>query len=187
MSAYTELAAKLNTYFKDKSHKQMWVPDISTVCGIHVHMVISSNGPGKPYMRLGIETSMDIVGADAYDEDSSKSVELYSKIKHTAKSQITDAELEDLFSDVPKLKFDKFAGKLSVEYESRTVCAFIKTFANVKLSHDECCVCLEETRTKTCCDHYLCYECMDKIKPKFDEESERDVIHCPLCRGHIAE
>jgi hypothetical protein len=38
-----------------------------------------------------------------------------------------------------------------------------------------CCVCLENTETKTKCGHSLCYHCYEKLEK----------MTCPYCRGKI--
>jgi len=47
---------------------------------------------------------------------------------------------------------------------------------NVKLIYEECCVCQEDTNTKTNCKHPICIPCYDKIKENEDE------TQCPICR-----
>jgi hypothetical protein len=58
---------------------------------------------------------------------------------------------------------------------------------NIELDADECCVCNNLTRTKTICNHCVCYRCMTHIKKvKIDGEDD-DVyeIPCPICRQDI--
>ena len=45
---------------------------------------------------------------------------------------------------------------------------------NITFTINECSVCLEPTKIKTCCGHSLCYKCESKIKNK----------KCPICRNH---
>ena len=40
---------------------------------------------------------------------------------------------------------------------------------------DKCCVCYDMNSVKTCCDHFLCRECFNKMKNKC----------CPMCRSEI--
>lgn len=48
---------------------------------------------------------------------------------------------------------------------------------SIKLTFEECCVCLENTSGKTDCNHPLCLSCFTNLKkPK-----------CPLCRQSIYE
>ena len=68
-----------------------------------------------------------------------------------------------------ELKFDIKSGliyyiKKANKYEN------CYKFDNIVLNIQECCVCLNETKTKTPCGHALCWICFDKI------------TKCPLCR-----
>jgi hypothetical protein len=41
---------------------------------------------------------------------------------------------------------------------------------------NECCVCLNETKTKFCCNHHICYCCASKLNRKL----------CPMCRHNCS-
>ena len=57
---------------------------------------------------------------------------------------------------------------------------------NIKVCDDTCCVCLEQTLTKTCCNHSLCFYCWENIKPiEQDDDPEMKDIFCPMCREEI--
>ena len=56
-------------------------------------------------------------------------------------------------------------------------------FPNIEVdSIEECCVCANETYTKTHCQHSLCYRCWFNIK-----ETNDKFISCPLCRKNIID
>ena len=59
------------------------------------------------------------------------------------------------------------------------------TMDNVKLEFDECCVCLETTKTQTQCKHYLCYLCWTNLKSTVND-NETETIKCPYCRSNIS-
>ena len=58
-----------------------------------------------------------------------------------------------------------------------------KDFSNIKLDCDVCCVCYEQTHTKTKCNHSLCFLCSENIKlePE-DDDDECLILKCPICR-----
>ena len=52
---------------------------------------------------------------------------------------------------------------------------------------DECCVCYDKTTTKTKkCNHYLCLECVSKIKT-FVPSNSLNYINCPMCKQKVNE
>jgi hypothetical protein len=52
---------------------------------------------------------------------------------------------------------------------------------------DECCVCYDKTTTKTKkCNHYLCLECVSKIKT-FVPPNSLNYINCPMCKQKVNE
>ena len=56
-------------------------------------------------------------------------------------------------------------------------------FSNIEVEPiEECCVCSNETYTKTHCQHSLCYRCWFNIK-----ETNHKFISCPLCRKNIID
>lgn len=95
-----------------------------------------------------------------------------------------------IFETMQNIKFNKFEGKFQSErtdncymcswYVSKKASLDIpntfecfENMEHIELTYDKCCVCFENTSTKTLCDHYLCVECNDKI----------NIIYCE-CGGH---
>jgi hypothetical protein len=78
---------------------------------------------------------------------------------------------QTLMERFSELKFDKKSGLFCIikpeKYEN------CYKFDNIVLNIQECCVCLEATRTRTQCHHHLCWICYDKLTRK----------RCPLCRN----
>jgi len=75
------------------------------------------------------------------------------------------------------LRFDRMNGTIEDGEESENN-FFREIIDNPNISFKEseqCSVCLEKTKTRTPCDHFLCYICWAKIKEK----------KCPICRAEI--
>jgi len=73
------------------------------------------------------------------------------------------------------LKFDKINGSINDE-EQQDMKFFQEIITNPNISFattEQCSVCMEETKTKTNCDHTLCLICWSKIKGE---------KRCPICR-----
>lgn len=94
-----------------------------------------------------------------------------------SKQARSQEELDTLLETIlPNLKYCKLThslGTKDTETDSLEVVQKIPKCDNVKLSFEECSVCLENCQTKTKCSHALCAVCESKIK---------DPI-CPLCRA----
>lgn len=75
---------------------------------------------------------------------------------------------------INRLKFNKVSGKFidRIVKNENLFSSYFKTNKNIKFTIDNCCVCLESTKTKTLCGHYICIPCWTKI-PK---------SKCPICR-----
>jgi len=65
---------------------------------------------------------------------------------------------------------NEFVDMLSSSHFDKLTGSFTKNESKEK--HEECCVCLELTETKTNCNHHLCIPCWNQLK------NER----CPICR-----
>ena len=102
------------------------------------------------------------------------------------------------------IEFDKFTGKfvLGGRGDEERKCIVEKEYIvnlnkpKLKLieKYSECCVCLENTMTKTECKHYICIPCADKIQLYVcggcdgqDCCDDNDCGHkiCPLCRDRL--
>ena len=79
---------------------------------------------------------------------------------------------------VNSLRYDNKTGKIE-DGEEDGEQFFRELITNSNLSfreEEQCCVCSEETKTRTSCSHPLCLICWSKIKPV------DDVKCCPICR-----
>jgi hypothetical protein len=74
-----------------------------------------------------------------------------------------------------KIKFDKLLGELVSEEKTNRYLPGQLIFGNTYLDNDDCCICYDSTITKLICEHYVCLECMRKIKIK----------KCPQCRDEL--
>lgn len=69
-------------------------------------------------------------------------------------------------------------------------CIFLKAinYFDLKCQDvDECCVCYDKTTTLTKkCNHYLCLDCVSKIKT-FIPHNSLNYINCPMCKQRVNE
>lgn len=89
--------------------------------------------------------------------------------------------------DISVMKFDRLNGvfvtpQISHPREVPHVRSNMEMLNSVPCDEkhpEECCVCLEVTKTTTSCDHKLCVECWCLIKPNGRE------LPCPICRADL--
>lgn len=97
-----------------------------------------------------------------------------------------DENILYLFNNVIKnLKFDIYYGKfiygdLKINSFNNSLTSILKSFENIKIIGEACCVCNEETTTQTDCNHPLCIGCFLKIKNSHHLNKQ-----CPLCRAEL--
>lgn len=105
--------------------------------------------------------------------------------------------IKKCYNIISKLTIDKYSGLFTMKqinmnnfYTSWT--NIVNTTNNIKLTHDSCCVCMEDTKTKThCCKNHLCVSCWDKIKQVVDQDESYEVgfeikrLPCPMCRHNL--
>jgi hypothetical protein len=76
---------------------------------------------------------------------------------------------------INNLRFDKVTGTIDEEHDTKF---FQEIITNPNISFaivENCSVCIEPTKTRTPCDHSMCYVCWAKLKQKI----------CPLCREDL--
>lgn len=86
-------------------------------------------------------------------------------------------EFDIVVAKITCWEFDKFSNQFVDGSEPVPDPEFYSCFDTdkIKLSYDDCCVCLEKTMGKTKCNHHICLACFTNLKnPK-----------CPLCRADI--
>lgn len=88
-------------------------------------------------------------------------------------------KFEKLLELAGRLKFSKLLG-VFYDNEMKKIAAqiAIEELSSVAglCEYEQCCVCQDETKTKTLCGHTLCYECWDSLVTP---------SKCPLCRACI--
>jgi hypothetical protein len=200
MTEFTLLTEKLNKLYKEgKEDYNLYVP-IETLCDIPVRCCIYFGKYLKIHREQQFATqgiylkikSYISVAPDEFQAEFDEVLLYYKYYDLNTESDFTESIVEDLFKELPELVFDKFSGKFVLNKNSDNEFSFLKKYKNVKNSFTECCVCMEDTHTKTRCNHHCCYECMSKIKPTEveddeDDEDEYPKILCPICREIIAE
>jgi hypothetical protein len=89
-------------------------------------------------------------------------------------------DLETFLNDIPKLKYSRLDNKLYLDDTKLDSTTYLKVMdlipenKNMHLNIQECVVCMNITKTKTSCNHYLCAICETKIDNKL----------CPICRNY---
>lgn len=155
---------------------------------VQCELVVNQNG-----MSLGIICK----NVSIYDKDEVcvylrpqtlfKKTYIKKLTKYTLKDYAT--VLRHIQEDIKLMKFDVLNGVLTLpdlkhpresphvrsQYE-------LKNFVPCdEQNPDECCVCLEITKTTTGCGHKLCVLCWDKIKKNKSE------LPCPICRADLKQ
>jgi hypothetical protein len=77
------------------------------------------------------------------------------------------------------IKYSNFHGKFDINQSLVHFESIMKRLWNADV-HSNCSVCNEETKTKTLCNHTLCYICWAKIN-----HSKTLKKKCPICRKSI--
>jgi hypothetical protein len=94
---------------------------------------------------------------------------------------------QKLLDTLPNLKLTIKGNLRSFNEDAQTIAlhSIFGSFDNIQLDCkiDTCCVCYNQTTTKTQCKHSLCYRCWFSIS-KTNEEGELECL-CPLCREEI--
>jgi hypothetical protein len=85
-----------------------------------------------------------------------------------------DEFLESFKKIVNSLRFDRIKG--IIDEQDTNFFQELITNPNISFaSIENCSVCMEQTKTKTRCNHHLCLVCWSKLKEKL----------CPLCRDEL--
>lgn len=122
------------------------------------------------------------------DHDANTNYRMYGKIIFDSRKS-TDTlcgAVSKCVEIIKNLKLNKYTGKFYYDEEQYDDIdsAFIELIGNVEhveYTSNECCVCTEKTRNKTCCGHSICIECINRLY----YDVEEDEISCPLCRENI--
>lgn len=155
---------------------------------VSCELIVNDNG-----MSLGIKTSKMLMYNIAQHNERAFVVRqlLFRKtyIKKLTKYTLKDYEtvIKHMNHDISVMKFDRLNGvfvtpQISHPREVPHVRSNMEMLNSVPCDEkhpEECCVCLEVTKTTTSCDHKLCVECWCLIKPNGRE------LPCPICRADL--
>jgi len=135
------------------------------------------------YLRRKIQWMGKMYLDDCVEEFNNKRTDIKVENDIIDKNDITRTII-DMFN-FDNLKFCKIRNRF-IEKD----CIFLKTINYFNLKYqdaDECCVCYDITTTKTKkCNHYLCLECVPKIKT-FIPRNTLHYIDCPMCKQKVRE
>jgi hypothetical protein len=109
--------------------------------------------------------------------------------------KIVDYTIEDIINAInklqellPILKFNLTVGEFVVDNTATEEILALKevfTLSNVTFVYEPCSVCNEITKTKTKCNHPLCYRCWEKLPIVSCETGNCNKQICPICRATI--
>lgn len=150
---------------------------------IHSKNIIDNNGVHPLEHVIYYEQKLFELETDS--EYSKKSVDYTTEEIVQAITQLREI--------LPTLKFNLVIGKFvnnDIANKEILLLQEVLTFDNVKLVYEECSVCHETTKTRTNCNHPLCYRCWEKL-PIMDEDNNVVGAYgkqmCPICRAIINE
>lgn len=140
---------------------------IESIDGVIVTVSIKKCHKGETHFKIEIDNN-NYYGAWLSvntPEDFDKTMDTLQHMKfNTFTGHFYDERTPILSIHGNKLKDSSFYEKLS-------------SFKNIKMNFGECCICYENTRSKTTCNHFICDRCHSNMK--------RNV--CPLCRKDLDE
>ena len=142
-----------------------------------------------------IVSSNQIIDSDAIDvnHDSNYNIMYYHGVILPCDSSKTNEKytIEEIINAInstreilPKLKFNISIGEFVTDDEAdKEILALqeLFTFDNVTSIYTPCSVCHGITKTKTKCNHPLCYRCWEKLFT-----CQIEIIKCPICRKVIS-
>jgi hypothetical protein len=111
-------------------------------------------------------------------------------IKKLTKYTLKDYEsvIRIINSDIRDMKFDKLNGVLTTpEITHPKMAPYVREYDELfnvpcdEVNPDDCCVCLDTTKTTTPCGHKLCVSCWNSIKINKGE------VPCPMCRVNLMQ
>ena len=165
LNSFYTMIDNLSTKPKGYSEKIYLKTIIDEICGLSCFSYISIY---QKSMSLNIEADFTLEGRD---------ITLFNQqIRSYDWVNITDIIMGLVHANkiIKGLKFNKVSGRFVDRFNKSdcTFASYFKTNKNIKLCIENCCVCLEPTKTKTLCVHTICIPCWTKIDKKT----------CPICR-----
>tara|TARA_R110000803_G_scaffold55082_3_gene111925 strand:+ start:126 stop:788 length:663 start_codon:yes stop_codon:yes gene_type:complete len=93
--------------------------------------------------------------------------------------------LTEMIRGINLIKFNIFKGEF-LEYDLKDNIYMVLKSPNVVIEEGEdCAVCFCKTKSKTWCNHSVCYKCMEKINNVSRDGNGNLNRPCPLCRKNI--
>lgn len=148
------------------------VPNVKYICNFNVvtyFIIDRKNGKKKNFYIFKfviLSKKIKTVNLDFYEYFSYK--KKYSKICH----ENIFIFFESVKKILPTLSFNKLTGLFESETKMKN------NLLEIKLNQEhmvigECCICYENTITKTSCNHFICVKCWTDMK---------NIKSCPYCR-----
>lgn len=140
----------------------------------------------KKNIYLEIETDHSYINND----DETEAIPLCSTDKFRfvfedkeIKAELFKIILDKWFLDISEFKFDKLTS-IFQKADHIEMWEFLRTIENISIG-EKCSCCYEPTKQTTRCGHYTCIPCLEKIKPKKDDDGDNIGIICPICRETV--
>ena len=184
---------------RDKRNNGSWhyYLEINEICGISVDVELVRNHNGLSILitpfnvwlydkkKLIVVHSIIVKNPILYRKTYFKKEETEERIKYTLDD--FNRVLEEIDNDIVNMKFNKLEGVFYTSdnlhpMQAPPVRSYEENINQLGCDHDhpeECCVCLDTTKTTTPCGHKLCVMCWDKIKKNVRE------LPCPMCRANL--
>lgn len=164
------LANKINSCLKKKEWKSMNLC-IKTIQSIKVSVYIfvyKKEIKLRIYHDTILSDNENIEFHELYDGNN-YNVNNYDEIEKA---------IVNMIEEIKNMKFSKLHGVFKRKTNDEDDELFYEMFnvENVEMEYDMCCVCHENTFTKTSCNHTLCIVCMQSLKEK------KKTDKCPICR-----
>ena len=177
------------------------LPDEVIIDGLPVFIkLIRGYGPVAVPIKV-VLYSIQIIG-DFENEDWAEDYNLLQKIVYIQVTPDIDETIEICIRVVRELvislRFDAYVGKFisindcdrqKVMSEFMELFTGIDTISSKVQKDDKCCVCFENTRTKSCCQHTICLRCVAQIVPIPTNCEELECMEyeilCPICRADL--
>ena len=159
--------------------EQFIILPIETINGLPISAKISIVPNTVNYLFF---VDIDVDGVDI--EPDEEPLQLLSKLFYEIPiiNSVIDNEyfIESFKKIVNSLRYDNRTGKIDEDEEDNKFFRDLISNENITFREEEaCCVCSEETKTRTSCQHTLCLICWSKIK---SVEGDKP---CPICRQAI--
>jgi len=196
-----ELVRKIKKKNDDGRNNGNWhyYLDINEICGISVDVELVRNHNGlsiliSPFNVWVYDKKKLIVVHTIIVKNPILYRKTYFKKSdnvNTCQSKYTlddfNRVLEEIDNDIVNMKFNKLEGVFYTSDNLHPMMAppvrsIEENINQLGCDHEhpeECCVCLDMTKTITPCGHKLCVMCWDKIKKNGQE------LPCPMCRANL--